>query len=248
MPNRKRTRLAVAAEYRNREQLARLGAEVRAGRERKRATQRDLGALVGISQSAVSRAERGLGGGLTVDLWQRLGLAVGRPLDVRLQRDVLGETADAGHLAIQELVLRLGRRAGYSGTFELHTRPTEPWRSVDVGLLDERRGRLVLVECWNTIGDVGAAVRSSERKRAESDVLAVARFGERTPIVATVWVVRASARNRALVRRYPEVFATTFRGSSQTWLAALVESAPPPPETGLVWCDVAATRLFAWRR
>jgi len=67
MPTRIRTRLVLDAARANREQLARLGAEVRAARHRRHATQAKLGGRVGLSQSAISRAERGLGGGLTLD-------------------------------------------------------------------------------------------------------------------------------------------------------------------------------------
>ena len=157
MPTRIRTQPAVDAERRNLEQLARAGGEVREGRRRKRLTQKQLGDRVGLSQTTISRVERGHGGGLTMDAWQRIGLAVDRPLVLTFQRETGGETADAGHLTIQELVLRLGRAAGYAASFELSTRPAEPWRSADVGLGDDTRRRLILVECWNTIGDVGAA-------------------------------------------------------------------------------------------
>jgi len=248
MPTRIRTHLAVDAERRNLEQLARAGGEVREGRRRKRLTQKQLGDRVGLSQATISRVERGHGGGLTMDAWQRIGLAVDRPLVVTFQRDTTGETADAGHLAIQELVMRLGRGAGYAASFELPTRPAEPWRSADVGLRDDTRRRLILAECWNTIGDVGAATRSSERKRADAEALAAARWGEEPATVGVVWVVRATARNRALVARYPEVFAARFPGSSQGWVRALTEGGLPPGQPGLVWCDVGATRLFAWRR
>jgi hypothetical protein len=106
----------------------------------------------------------------------------------------------------------------------------------------------LLVECWNTIGDIGAAARSSERKRAEAEALAIARWGEATQAVGLVWVVRATAPNRALVSRYPEVFAARFPGSSAGWVEAIVSGIPPPTRPGLVWCDVAGIRLFAWRR
>lgn len=165
-----------------------------------------------------------------------------------LSRPIEPETADAGHLAIQELVLRLGRAAGYGRGFEVPTRPPDPARSTDVGLRDDRRRILVLVECWNTLGDLGAAARATSRKLAEAEALAVAQGGERPYTVRGVWVVRATARNRALVARYPEVFAVRFPGSSARWVAALTTGAEPPPEPGLVWADVSATRLFAWRR
>jgi hypothetical protein len=65
--------------------------------------------------------------------------------------------------------------------------------------------------------------------------------------VGGCWLVRATARNRALVARYPEVFATRFPGSSAGWLRALAAGGEPPSEPGLAWCD-AATRMFAWRQ
>ncbi len=248
MPTRIRTQLEIAADLRMREQCGRLGRELREGRAARRKTQVQIGTQVGLSQGAISRAERGLGGGLTLDAWQRIGVALRRPLSVGFQRDVTGETADAGHLAMQELVLRLGREAGYPGSFELATRPAEPWRSADVGLRDDAHRRLILVECWNTIGDVGAAARSSDRKRAEAASLAVVRWGEAPATVGVVWVVRATVRNRALVARYPEVFAARFPGSSTGWVQALYRGEQPPAAPGLVWSDLRSTRLFAWRR
>jgi transcriptional regulator with XRE-family HTH domain len=248
MPRIRRADLATEAERRNREQLARSGGEVRSSREARRLTQQRVADRAGLGRMVVSRIERGLGGGVTMDGWQRVALAVGRPLIVGLQRDTAGETSDTGHLAIQELVLRHARVAGFDASFELPTRPAEPWRSADVGLRDDRRRLLVIAECWNTIGDVGAATRSSERKRAEAEELAAGLWGEPPHRVAVVWIIRASARNRALVGRYPEVFGSRFPGSSAAWIATLTAGATPPREPGLVWCDLAATRLFAWRR
>ncbi len=66
--------------------------------------------------------------------------------------------------------------------------------------------------------------------------------------VRVCWVVRATVRNRALVARYPEIFATRFPGSSAGWVRALTAAAEPPAQPGLAWCDVAAARLFAWRQ
>jgi hypothetical protein len=159
------------------------------------------------------------------------------------------EPADAGHLRIQEQILRLGRATGRARTFELPTRPSDPTASADVGLGDPDHRALILVECWNAIGDIGSAARSTARKVAEAEQLAIAREGEGGPYrVASVWVVRATRRNRVLVASYPEVFATRFPGSSVGWTLALAAGAAPPEQPGLVWCDIAATRPFAWRR
>lgn len=242
------TDLAVEARQRNQEQLARLGREVRLARQRRGLTQTELGTAVGLARPTISALERGLGGGHTMDTWQRVALALGRPLGVTLARDLLAEPADAGHLRIQELVLRIARGSSISRTFELSTHPAEPWRSADVGLRDERRRRLILVECWNTIGDVGASVRATNRKLAEARQYAVAVGGVDPYRVHALWVVRATAANRAILARYPEVFAVRFPGSSARWCRALSSIGEPPAELGLVWCDVGATRVYPWRR
>lgn len=190
----------------------------------------------------------GRGGALSLDVWQRLALSVGRPLRFELIRDGLEGTDDAGHLAVQELVLRLGRGAGYMRSFELALRPSDPTHSADVGLRDDHGRRLVFIEVWNSFGDIGASARSLDRKLAEAEQLAVAIGGEQPYSVHGCWVVRATRRNRMLVDRYPEVFATRFPGSSLGWVRTLVRGDPPPAGPGLVWSDVAATRLYPWRR
>jgi transcriptional regulator with XRE-family HTH domain len=256
MTKLKRRELAGQAVRLNLEQIAKLGGELRSARLSRRLTQTQLGARVGLARSTVSDIERGRGGGHTLDAWQRLALAVDRPLRVELRRDAREEPVDAGHLVLQELVMRLGRRAGFGGTFELPSRRSDPSRSTDVGLRDDRARLLVLVECWNTFGDVGAAVRSTNRKLAEAAELAIAVGGERPHRVAGCWVVRDVERNRQLLARYPELFASRFPASSVAWVKALGgevgnSTAPrsaPPGELGLVWCDSRATRLFAWRK
>jgi transcriptional regulator with XRE-family HTH domain len=246
MPGVRRSSLAIETERRMREQRLRLGAEVRSARERRGLTRTALADRAGIGRMVVSRIERGLTN-LDLAVLQRIGLALQRPVVVSFGRDLEEGPVDAGHLAMQELVLRLGRAAGYDGSFELPTRPAEAWRSADVGLASQATRRMVLVECWNSIGDVGAAARSTSRKQADLEALAIARWGDEAQI-GVVWVVRATARNRALIHRYPEVFAARFPGSSRAWLDALTAGARFPVEPGLVWSDVGAPRLFAWRR
>ena len=99
-----------------------------------------------------------------------------------------------------------------------------------------------------------SAARTASWPRAAD--LAVAVGGERPHRVTGCWVVRDVPRNRHLVARYPELFISKFRGSSALWAGGLTEPmgegvgprSEPPRDLGLVWCDAAATRLFAWRR
>jgi transcriptional regulator with XRE-family HTH domain len=222
------------------------GTKVRAARRRRGWTQLQLGARVGLSQSAVSRWESGEGAAFSVLTWERAAMVLDLPLDFRLGRDALELPADAGHLAVQELVLRLGRITGRRRTFELPTKPADPARSTDVGLRDDILRCLTLIECVNTFGTINAAFRSSDRKRADAKALAA---GHGQPYsVHVCWVVRATRRNREIVARYPEIFAARFTGSSRDWVRALAEGGRPPDEPGMVWCDVNATRLLEWRR
>jgi transcriptional regulator with XRE-family HTH domain len=247
MANRRRSKLEAESRRLLQPQLLREGTKARRARRRRRWTQAELGRRVDLSQSTISLVERGEGGSLSLQVWQRIAGALDLPLSVELGRDAKEEPTDAGHLAVQELVMRLGRGAGYRRTFELSTKPADPSRSTDVGLLDDLHRRLVLVECVNTFGNVGASVRSSDRKRQEAEALAIS-IGHGDPFtVHEVWVVRDTRRNRELVARYPELFASRFPGSSSAWVRALNFGSPPPQERGLVWSDARATRLFAWR-
>lgn len=246
MPGIRRSAIAVEVERRQQERRAKLGGEIKALRLRRRWTQVEFGRRAGIGRMVVSRLERAEGP-LGLETLDRIGLALGVPLAVGFDRGSNHEIADAGHLALQELLLRVTRGAGFSRQFEMPTRPNEPWRSSDVGLALARRRRAIDVECWNTFGDVGAAVRSSRRKLVELEQLAVAKWGEGAR-ACLVWVVHETTRNRALVNRYPEVFASIFTGSSRAWVAALTTGSEPPDAPGLVWCDLATGRLHGWNR
>lgn len=246
MPRSHRTAIAVEAALRSLERRSQLGALIREARLRRHWTQTELGRRSSLSRMAIARIERGQTR-LDLEALERVAAALDLSLTVSLGRDPLRDTPDAGHLAIQELVLRVGRRAGLERRFELATRPAEPWRSADVYLGSHRQRVAIDAECWNTFGDVGAAARSSKRKLADLEQLAAATWGGEGR-ASLVWIVRDTAANRALIARYPEVFATHFPGSSRAWIDALTKGGPIPNEAGLVWCDVRATRLFAWRR
>ena len=118
---------------------------------------------------------------------------------------------------------------------------------MDVAQRDDRYRVLILNEIINRVDDVGAAKRDSDRKVDEVRQHAIATT-DPPYRVASCWVVRATAVNRVLVARYPNVFESAFPGSSRAWVRALVDGADPPIEPGLVWADVAGARLFEWRR
>ena len=149
---------------------------------------------------------------------------------------------------MQEYLLGLARQTGRTATFELPTRPADPSRSIDVCVRDAHHRVLIIEEAWNTFADIGAAVRATHRKEAEAADLAATIDDGPAYRVATVWVVRSTAANQAIIRRYPEVFAGAFPGSSRGWVRALTSDATPPMMSGLVWADPANRRIIETRR
>jgi transcriptional regulator with XRE-family HTH domain len=245
MTRASRTHVQVAGHREAAAVAATLGGQLRHARRARRMSQRALAARVGLSGARLSEIERGLGARAPLETWIAIGIALDRPLAVTLSRPLQPADADdaaAGHLRIQEHVLKLARATGRSGTFELPTRPLDPSRSADVGLRDAAHATRILVECWNTIGDLGAAVRATHRKLAE----AAATWPDDR--IASVWIVAATAANRALLARYPHVIESTFPGSSRAWASALEHGSGAPRDPGLVWFDPAAGRLTEHRR
>jgi hypothetical protein len=206
--------------------------------------------MIGVGQGRMSELERGLGASAPLDTWVALGLAIDRPLAVSFSRDIAPDTVrDAGHLAGQELLLRLARTTGRRAAAELPTRPADPTRSIDVCLRDDPARAIIVNEIWNRFDDLGAAYRSTTRKIAEAEGLAVLAAGDGPPYrVAACWLVVDTAANRKLVNAYPELFSARLPGSSEAWARCLVEGGPPPHEPGLVWLDLRAGRIVPRRR
>jgi transcriptional regulator with XRE-family HTH domain len=244
MRRAKRTSLEIAGATEAARLAITLGTQARSARRGRRLTLAAIARRTGISVSRLSEIERGLGARAPLDTWVALGIALGRPLAVSFSRPLDEERspADAGHLEVQEHILKLAHATGRHGTFELPTRPLDPSRSTDVGLYDPRERTRIHVECWNTFGDLGAAVRATNRKQAE----AAATWPDDR--IATVWVVRASAADRAILSRFPHIVDAAFPGSSRAWVRALSEGTPPPLQQGLVWFDAATGRLVERRR
>jgi transcriptional regulator with XRE-family HTH domain len=245
MTRASRTHIQVAGHREAAAVAGTLGGLVRHARRARRMTQAALAARVGVSGARLSEIERGHGSRAPLETWIAIGMALDRPLAVTLSRPLRPADTDdaaAGHLRIQEHILKLARATGRTGAFELPTRPLDPSRSADIGLDDTAHATRILIECWNTIGDLGAAVRATHRKLAE----AAATWPDER--IASVWVVAATAANRALLARYPHVIEATFPGPSRAWVSTLKHGTRAPGEPGLVWFDPAAGRLTEHRR
>jgi transcriptional regulator with XRE-family HTH domain len=245
MTRRKRTSSEIAGAREARAIAATLGRETRSTRRRRRLTQAELGLRVGLGQSEISHLEAGHGQGTSIATWTAIGIALGRPLAIGFARDIVAGPRDAGHLAAQEILLRLAATHGRAGMFELPTRPEDPSLSIDVCLRDRRARALIIVEVWNRLDDLGAAARRMSRKIAEA--LALAATHAPPERVAWCWLLVDTAANRELVRRYPAVIKATFDGSSQAWVQALMVGLAPPDRPGIAWIDARRGQLTELR-
>lgn len=218
---------------------ATLGQEVRATRRRRRRTQANVAADVGISRSRYAELERGDGTMAPLDLWVRIGLVLARPLAISISRDLSATPpADAGHLAGQEWVIARARAQGRDADFELVVRDGRTAPVADVVVRVDVDRVLELVEIWNRLDDLGAATRSSDRKWADAAVLGKMAGGDDRPFrIGLCWLLVDTAANRALVARYPAILAARFPGSSMQLVLALRDGGPFPERPAIAWFD-----------
>jgi transcriptional regulator with XRE-family HTH domain len=221
----------------------RLGRSIREARKASGLDQRALGRRIRLSQPEISRLERGLGDNAGLDTWACVAAATGHQLAAFIER-VPGTTLprDYEHLKRQQLVISTARSGGWAATVEqgIDTDWERP-RSIDVLLTRDDRSEVAVVEVWNLVDDVGAAIRGLDAKVAR-----IARQHRAT--TSGLMVIRATRRNRALVRELKPLFRAQFPASSAAWLAALTApDKPMPPTSGILWTDVAGTRLLVAR-
>jgi transcriptional regulator with XRE-family HTH domain len=249
VPRFKRSRSRIQADARIDRIVTELGAAIAVARRRRALTQATLAAVVGVSQSTLSRIELGDAAGLPLAHWIRLANALEVPIRFELGRDPLASPLDAGHLELQELLLHQGAAHGYHASAEVPV-GRAPW-SVDVIWRSDARRLILVLEAWNAVADIGAGVRSFTRKMGELSATFRAGAGAFADAgafrVAGCWVLRDVARNRELLQRYPHVFAAALPGSSRAWVRALSVGTEPPLEPGLILCDPARHQFGEWR-
>jgi hypothetical protein len=264
MPIRRRTQVQrrtaaqVGADTAARELAKALGAALRDACAATGRSQRAAADIAGMAHSTVAEAEKGNGDDFTLRTWARLGAASRVGLHAYLKgASAADRPRDSVHLRVQELLLEASALGGWRGTVEFPIDDaTRGTRSVDGAL--ERPGPdgwdVAILEVVDWLDDAGAAFRDWTRRLARVDQLVTARRsrddgeGHTTlPRVAGCWVLRATQRNRGLVRDHGRVFHSCFPGPGTDWLRALRGSTPMPVVSALLWVSVDGTRLWPAR-
>lgn len=190
----------------------RVGRIVREVRIRRAWRQRDLAEAAGVSQTLVSRLERGWIGGLSLAKLRKVGTA----LDIRLSLDAwwrAGEVdrlVDRGHAALVDHVVASLRADGWVTRVEVTFNHFGERGSADIVAWHAETRILLIVEVKTMIGDIQATTSTFERKvRIVPDALQ-AEEGWKARTVARLLVIAETHANRAVVRDHEAIFDTIW--------------------------------------
>jgi len=223
---------------------ARLGVALRDARRSAFLSQRAVAARCGVSHQRISELERGRGERATVATWSTVAAEIGEQLVAFIEKQPSADLPrDIEHARRQALVIETARGGGWVATPEarLVTHRDRP-RSIDVLLQRSERGEAAVVEVWNLLLDVGAALRGLDEK---IDGVGSDPIDHR---VAGLWVVRGTSRNRSVLAQLALMIEPRFPAEPRAWLRAMRDpGAPMPTDPGILWSDNGGTRIFAGR-
>ena len=230
----------------------RLGTSLREARLAAGLKQQRVAELTHVSQPEISRLERGEGATASILTWAAVAAASGTELAAFLEEmPGASRPRDYEHLKRQQVVAEFAKPGGWRAAIEHGvTSGHGRQRSIDVLLERPSRREIAVVEIWDWFDDVGAAWRGLDAKVAavRRDRAARELLGADPWRVSGLIVVRATVRNRALVREFAGLFRVRFPARNRAWLAALASHGSAMPDSlGFLWTDVRGTRLFEAR-
>jgi len=188
-----------------------VGRMIRAVRVRRGWRQSDLAEAASVSQTTVSRIERGRLGAVPI----RTLRAVAGALDVRATVELHGSGADldrllgAGHSAMHEELARMfaGRRTGCAARRDLR----DLWRAraIDVLAWHEPTRSLLVIELKTELVDMQETVGTLDRKVRLAGKIARERGWD--PLTVSSWLLIAeSPSNRRAARRHGAMLGQRF--------------------------------------
>jgi len=245
-PTRNRaSRQQLAARERVTFLARRVGIALRETRVAAGLTQAEVAHRAGVSQTEVSRLERGRGARSGLETLAACGAAVGLQLAAFFeQAPGASQPRDIEHLRRQSLLVGIAVRGGW------HAAPESPIandgrrpHSIDVLLTRPTTREAAVVEIWDLLLDGGEAMRGLDVK-----VIATRARLSSEWRVEGLFLLRRTSRNRALVKTLAPLLEARFPVSSTSWLKALsLSGSSMPGAAGFAWTSVAGDRLIAAR-
>jgi transcriptional regulator with XRE-family HTH domain len=190
----------------------RFGAVIRAARVKRRQTQRQVAAAAHVSDTSVSRLERGL-----IDTMSMVVIrAICRVLDVRVELLPRSRAADlervagAAHASLAEAVIRwLGSFAGWIALPEIGFSVYGDRGVIDLVCWHTGRRALLVIELKTELVDIGELLGTLNRY-VRNAAVAVAPQGWQPIVVSRLLLIGDSTLNRMRVREHSTLFAAAL--------------------------------------
>lgn len=180
---------------------------LRAIRRRKRWTQRQLGQQLGVSQSEMSRRERGSLGGCPVEAVERWAAALGAYLALDLRFEGERPLTDARHAALQTWLVELLRSHGWVAEPEVSFNHYGDRGRIDVLAYQPPLRVLLVTEIKTQLDDVQELVGRLDVKRRIAPTLAADRGWSADTVVPAV-VFREDRTIRRRLGQHQELFGS----------------------------------------
>lgn len=205
----------------------RLGAVVRYLRIRRHWRQGDLAAAAGVSQSTISRIERGHLGEVTLDAIRSVAAALDLRVDVvgRWRGGDLDRLLGAGHSALHESVARsFGGLAGWEFASEVSFSNYGDRGVIDLLAWHEPTRSLLVIELKTEFIDMNELIGTLDRKRRNAAQIARERGWLERASSVSVWVIVAdSSSNRRRAAEHSTMLRHAYPldgRAMRTWLRA----------------------------
>lgn len=193
----------------------RLGLSVRALRRRAGLTQAALGRRAGSSASAISRIERAHAGEVTLDMLERVAVALGARLAVTIlwQGEALDRLLDSGHARLVDWTIRWLGGSGWDAAPEITFQVRGERGSVDV-LARHPSGALLIVEVKSVVPDIQALLAGLDRKARLARLIAAERRWADAATVSRVLILPADRTSRRRVAAFDSTFGAALPARS----------------------------------
>ena len=215
----------------------RLGTLLRAARVRRRLRQVDLAAAAGVSDSTISRIERGQIDGTPVGTLA----AVARVLDVSIDHRPWGRDLDrlvnAGHAELVEDVVGTLQRLGWTCRPEASFNHFGERGFVDLLAWHPGRRALLVIEAKTAIVDVGELLATFDRKRRVGPRIGRELGWDPEGPVSAALIIRAGRTNRRHVAAHSATLRASLPDSALALRAYLRDPAGPAVAAITFWPD-----------